>query len=598
MRRPQRRSGGLNCGRQESASRMQLTVVAATCPFANTSSPPQRLCAPFWLAVLAIFSICWWGATASAAVVKTDRGLVQGVQEGDLSVYKGVTFAAPPVGERRWRAPQPAKPWPGVKLLDHFSPRCMQNRMYPENAPAGPMSEDCLYLNLWVPPHSPGQKLPVMVWIYGGGLDGGSGSTPLYAGDVLARHGAIIVTFNYRLGVFGFLAYPELARESPAHATGNYGLLDQIAALQWVHRNIAAFGGDPSRVTVFGQSSGSISISALSVSPLAKGLFRYAIGESGGLFEPMNLSPGLTEKGAENDGLAFAARAGASSIAALRRMPAKALMKTPFTPAIIVDGAVIDEPPIDAYRQGRIAPAAFMIGSNRDEGAIFLSGKRVTPANYEKILGEDFPSLLIKLAAPSPGDTPATAYAAAEKFEGDVRFHWDMWAWARTASRAGRPVYLYEFNHPSPCTPNEGCIEATRHGDEMAYVFGHDLSDTWSAQDRNLSRLMVACWTHFAKTGSPNGCGLPKWPRYGAQPAAMVLGDRPHAAPMRPDFTMLRLDRLYGWVSAIAARPIIFAAIALAVLCTGLFLLVWLTRKLIRKRRWRKNQNGLKCKRR
>jgi para-nitrobenzyl esterase len=428
----------------------------------------------------------------------TDSGPVQGMQQGDLTVYKGLPFVAPPVGTLRWRAPQHATTWHTVKVLDHFGPNCMQEGMYPSHAPSGPVSEDCLYLNLWIPPHAQGQKLPVMVWIYGGGLANGSGSIPLYHGDVLAQRGVIVVTFNYRLGVFGFLALPGLAKESPTHTSGNYGLLDQVAALRWVHRNIAAFGGDPSRVTVFGQSSGSISISALSVSPLAKGLFHYAIGESGGLFEPMQLAGNLTAKGAQESGVAFMRRAGTASLAALRDVPAQALTKVPFTPGIILDGEVVDKPPAQAYRAGRINPSAFMIGSNHDEGVIFLKGKRVTPRNYVDVLGRDFPSWVIKVAAPSPGSTPQTAYAAAARFEGDVRFHWDMWTWARLASKAGRPVYLYQFDRPTPCLPNEGCAEATPHGAEMPYVFGHDLHHAWSRQDKTLSNLMVTCWTDFA----------------------------------------------------------------------------------------------------
>lgn len=537
-------------------------------------------CKLVWQSLFLALAVCWCSTAMSA--VKTDRGLVQGVQQGGLTVYKRLPFAASPVGKLRWRAPQPVQAWPGVKLLDHFAPRCMQRGMYPANAPAEPMSEDCLYLNLWVPPHTTSGKLPVMVWIYGGGLDNGSGSTPLYSGDVLAHQGVIVVTFNYRLGVFGFLAHPQLAQESPRHTTGNYGLLDQIAALRWVHRNIAAFGGDPSRVTVFGQSSGSISISALSVSPMAKGLFRYAIGESGGLLEPMELAPDLTENGAEKNGVAFTKRVGATSIAALRKVPAAALLKVPFTPAIIVDGAVIDEPPAEAFRQGRINPSAFMIGSNRDEGVIFLTGKHVTSENFAKVLGHDFPSWLITLAAPSPGESAATAYDAAKRFEGDVRFHWDMWAWARLAARAGKPAYLYNFDHPTPCTPEEGCVEATRHGDEMPYVFGHDLGHMWSPQDRDLSSLMVLCWTHFAKTGSPNGCGLPHWSRYGDQAAMMVLGNDPHLSPMRPDHTLRHLDNIYRLAKVIAPHPIVALAVTLLILGAVIWMLVLLARWCVR----------------
>ena len=541
------------------------------------------------LATLLLLAVCWCNVAMGA--VMTDRGLVQGVQQGDLTVYKGLPFAAPPLGNMRWRAPQPVQAWSGVKLLNHFAPRCMQKGMYPENAPAEPMSEDCLYLNLWVPAHAAGTKLPVMVWIYGGGLDNGSGSTPLYAGDVLSRQGVIVVTFNYRLGVFGFLAHPELARESSRHTTGNYGLLDQIVALRWVHDNVAAFGGDPARVTVFGQSSGSISISALSASPLAKGLFRYTIGESGGLFEPMNLSPDLTEAGAEKNGVTFAKRASAASITALRQMPASALLKVPFTPAIILDGAVITEPPAEAYRQGRINPSALLVGSNQDEGVIFLKGKHVTPQTFDEILGHDFPSWLVKFAAPSPGRTDATAFAAAKRFEGDLRFHWDMWTWARLATDSDKPVYLYRFEHPKPCAPAEGCVGATRHGDEMAYVFGHDLARPWSAQDRKLSRLMVACWTGFAKTGSPEGCGLPDWPSYGDGNALMVLGNASHLTSMRPDATLRRLDDIYRLASMIAPHPWIALVVALLIVGAVAGLLIWLARRCWRGLWMRRNQS-------
>lgn len=569
-----------------SAAQLGAAVIARKHPLTIAATFTRRR---LWHLSLLVLAVCWCSTAVGA--VMTDRGPVQGSQHGDLTVYKGLPFAAPPVGKFRWRAPQPVPAWSSVKLLDHFSPRCMQLRMYPDNAPVEPMSEDCLYLNLWVPRHSAGEKLPVMVWIYGGGLDGGSGSTPLYAGDMLARRGVIVVTFNYRLGVFGFLAHPQLAQESPRHTTGNYGLLDQIAALRWVHTNIAAFGGDPTRVTVFGQSSGSISISALSASPMARGLFRNAIGESGGLFEPMQLSPSLTLSGAEQNGKDFAKRAGATSIEALRKISASALLKVPFTPAIIIDGAVIDEPPAKAFRDGRINPSSFMIGSNKDEGAIFLAGKNVTSENYKKVLGRDFPSWLITLAAPPPGKTDATAYNAAKAFEGDMRFHWDMWTWARLATRAGRPVYLYSFVHPTPCAHGAGCTETTRHGDEMPYVFGHD-PGTWNAGDHALSRLMVGCWAHFAKTGSPDGCGLPGWRRFGDNAAMMVMGKDPHVSRMQPNRTLRRLDDIYHWAEVIAPHPFVALALLLLALCAIIGALVVLARLCLRGLRARRTQRG------
>lgn len=547
---------------------------------------------PSWLLGATAFIACLAPQRSAASapeppVVTIDSGAVKGIEKDGLTIYKGLPFAAPPVGALRWRAPQPVTPWRGTKVLDHFGPDCMQEGMYPPDAPAGPTSEDCLYLNLWVPPHASGEKLPVMAWIYGGGLDNGSGSIPLYHGDVLARRGVIVVTFNYRLGVFGFLALPGLAEESPTHASGNYGLLDQIAALKWIRRNIAAFGGDPSRVTIFGQSSGSIAISALSVSPLAEGLFRHAIGESGGLLEPMQLSGDLTAKGAQAAGLAFMRRADAPSLAGLRKMPATALLKVPFTPAIILDGNVVDQPPAQAYRTGRINPSAFMIGTNRDEGTIFLKGKHVTPANYSEVLGRDFPGWLVKFAAPSPGSTPRTAYAAAARFEGDVRFRWDMWTWARLAARSGKPVYLYRFDHPSPCPSDEGCTDATPHGAEMAYVFGHDPHHAWSKQDQALSNLMVACWTDFAKTGSPGGCDLPPWPAFGARPVKMLIGGHSRLAAMQPDTTLRRLDRLYRLAGIVAAHPVTTIVIAVGVVlliaCGGVWLLVVPGRRLRRR---------------
>ncbi|MGH7012491.1 MAG: carboxylesterase family protein, partial [Caulobacteraceae bacterium] len=227
------------------------------------------------------------------------------------------------------------------------------------------------------------------------------------------------------------------------------------------------------------------------------------------------------------------------------RVPATSLLAARFTPAIIIDGAVIDEPPAEAFRQGRIGPRAFLIGSNHDEGAIFLAGEHITPSTYEAALDRDFPSWVVKLAAPSPGTSDASAYAAADRFEGDMRFRWDMWAWARLASEAGKPVYVYEFDHPTPCSPNEGCVSATRHGDEMPFVFGHDLAGTWSRRDRDLSRLMTRCRTHFAKTGSPDGCGRQQWPSYGDGGQMMALGETPHLTSMQPDQTMLRLDQFY-----------------------------------------------------
>src|SRR5690348_2923114 len=306
------------------------------------SSPVIRASRALFGAAMLLLVAQAWAATR-VPTVRIDSGRLSGIRDAapGLDEFRGIPFAAPPVGALRWKPPQPVAPWKDVRRADHFGPRCMQRPLFSDMVfRSDAVSEDCLYLNVWMPAGPHGGKLPVLVYFYGGGFVGGDGSELRYDGASLARRGIVTVTVNYRLDVFGFLALPALAKESLHHATGNYGLLDQVAALRWVHRNIAAFGGDPSRVTVFGQSSGSISISALSVSPLTKGLFRYAIGESGGLFEPMQLASNLTAKGAQQDGVAFMRRADASSLAALREMPASALLKVPFTPGIILDGEV------------------------------------------------------------------------------------------------------------------------------------------------------------------------------------------------------------------------------------------------------------------
>jgi len=298
----------------------------------------------------------------------------------------------------------------------------MQQGMYPPDAAKESVSEDCLYLNIWKPAAASASPLPVMVWIYGGGLENGSAAIPLYAGDRLARRGVMVVTISYRLGIFGFLALPALTAESVAHHSGNYGLLDQIAALSWVKRNIATFGGDPSNVTVFGQSSGSISISALTASPLAKGLFQKVIAESGGLFEPMELSSELQLKGAEAQGTQFMATTGTRSIADLRSMPAQKLIKVPFSPQIIIDGYVLPRAPWKTYEEGKANKVLLLLGWNANEGSLFLKHTQVTPTNYWRVLDEDFPSLLVRLLAPSLGDTNESAGRAAVAFNTDMRF--------------------------------------------------------------------------------------------------------------------------------------------------------------------------------
>lgn len=484
---------------------------------------------------------------ASAQLVRTVSGVVKGSETEGVLSFRGIPFAAPPVGPLRWRPPAPPAPWTEVRNADQFSPICVQPGAYPDDAPPEPMNEDCLYLNIWAPSGAHDAPLPVMVWIYGGGLLNGSASTPLYAGDALAHHGVIVVTFNYRLGAFGFLAHPELSRESAYGGSGNYGLLDQLAALSWVQRNISAFGGDPGNVTVFGQSSGSISISALSSSPLARGLFHRAIGQSGGLFEPLDAAPQFGLAGAEQVGQAFATRLGAPSLQALRSLPASAIAAQPFQPQPNVDGYVLRETPYEALANGRANDIDLLVGSNAEEGLYFLSGRTVNAVNLDAVLREDFPGFIVSQIGHREPINDSAARDAFISFESDMRFGWNMWAWARLHSAAGgRKTFYYRFAH----TP-AGQQGAT-HGAEMPYVFDHlDLYDApWANSDRRLAETMISYWTNFARTGDPNGGGLPNWPSFESSKPSVVLingeGVQVAAVPNEADLTAI--DRLYETV--------------------------------------------------
>lgn len=361
------------------------------------------------LVILAVMIVPVGAHAATYPIVRTDAGRVQGVTRDGIEAFKGIPFAEAPVGPLRWRAPQPPRTWRHILIADHYQPACMQKGMYPPTAPTERVSENCLYLNVWKPAAARSARLPVMVWFYGGSFKNGSAAVPLYAGGKLARHGVIVVTANYRLGVFGFLALPELTAESPHHSSGNYGLLDQIAALRWVHRNIADFGGNPGNVTVFGQSAGSISICALTASPLARGLFQHAIGESGGLFAPITLLPQFTLEGAQARGKRFMAREGVKSLRALRQLPARKLLNVRFTPVPIIDGYVLPRTPWNAYATGNANHVSILIGWNEDGGSLFVAHHKVTPSSYRHFLEQSFPASLVHRLAPFPGSSDASA---------------------------------------------------------------------------------------------------------------------------------------------------------------------------------------------
>lgn len=470
-------------------------------------------------------------APAAAKPVQTDAGLVSGIRVGDLVVYKGIPFAAPPVGALRWRPPQPVQPWSGVRAADEFAPACMQTGVSMPGETPPVTSEDCLYLNIWAPP----AKLPraVLVWIYGGGFFNGSASMPLYWGDQLARKGIVVVTVGYRVGPLGFLAHPELTAESPHHSSGNYGFLDQIAALRWVQRNIRAFGGDPQRVTIAGQSAGATSVSILMASPLAKGLFQRAIAQSGGMFEPLQLAPNYLLPNAEKEGVAYAASVGANSLAALRALPADALLKGKAggISHAVIDPYVLPRSPYDVFAAGEQNDVPILVGSNADEARSLISDlDMVTAANFDAVIAKHWGELPPQLLSPYPHATDTEARKARLDFERDLLFGWDDWAWARLEAMTGtNSVYYYHFTQVPPF-PKDSVYAGwgPSHFAELWYVFDHldQYPWRWSTKDRTLADEMSGYWVNFVKTGDPNGAGLPQWPRFTMQESRMLyLGD-------------------------------------------------------------------------
>jgi para-nitrobenzyl esterase len=526
-----------------------------------------------------IVFIAFLSLLASAPVfpntVNTLNGPVIADAENGTEIFRAIPYAAPPVGPLRWQPPQPAQPWSIPLDSKQFSSVCPQRLRYPPDSPREPMSEDCLYLNVWRPNVPIARPLPVMVWIYGGGLESGSGSTPLYHGDVLAKHGVVVVTFNYRLGVLGFLAHPDLTAESSSHTSGNYGLLDQVKALKWVRRNISAFGGDPKNVTVFGQSSGSISISALTVTPAADGLFQRAIAESGGLFEPVELADNFMLAGAEQEGLEFSTQVAARSIADLRALPVEKMLALPYFPHIVIDGVVLPESPYAAYQSGRNHSVDLLLGYNAEDGAWALNGRTVTADTMNAVLSHDFPSWLVRMIGPSHPGSDRDAYEAAAAFERDMRFGYDMTAWAELHAAKDRgATYFYRFNSPS------GRSEQGAHGSEMAYVFGHPPNGgPWTDADKILSGQLGSFWTHFAAIGDPNGADLPQWPRTTPKDdGRLEIGD---ASAGGSDFVP-RIGRVYGAIRFCGAHIVVLLA-GLALLLVAF--VVWVCRIILRKRR-------------
>ena len=534
--------------------------------FPTTRTARFRTVCSVALAVLALASIAF-----AADSVQTASGNVRGimVRQG-VTAFLGIPFAQPPVGDLRWRAPQPVKPWTGIRPAVDFGPRCMQAKVTTDIVTRSPrMSEDCLYLNVWTTSPGVNEKLPVLVYIYGGGFQAGDGSERRYDGAALAEKGMVVVTFNYRLGVFGLLALPELTRESPHHASGNYGLLDQLAVLQWVQRNIAAFGGDPQRVTIAGQSAGSMSVSAQMASPLTKGLIAGAIGESGSvILGPFSL-PSLAE--AEQSGLAFERSAGAQSLAALRRLSAFKLQDLSRQPVPSrgvgsarrlrfmpdVDGYFFPKPPTEIYAAGGQDHVPLMAGSNAEENGYngIIGPEAPTMQNYKAALQTLFHQNADQafLVYPASGDG-APVMDAAQILASDYFGGYSTWKWMELASKTGgQSTYYYYYSHPRPSHTPESMAKfkgwwtyvwhgqkyprpmprGAVHSAEIEYALGNLPGNhiyEWTAQDYEVSKIIQGFFVNFIKTGNPNGPGLPQWPTF-ADGQRMIINVSSHAEP-------------------------------------------------------------------
>jgi para-nitrobenzyl esterase len=478
--------------------------------------------------------------------VKTESGVVEGVNAASpgVRVFRGIPFAAPPIGELRWKAPQPVKPWKGVRKATEFGSRCMQAPIYSDmifrDRSDRPMSEDCLYLNVWTPAKSAPDRLAVMVWFYGGGFQAGSSSEPRYDGENFATKGIIVVSVNYRLGVFGFFSFPALTEESREHASGNYGLMDQIAGLRWVKQNIAAFGGDPDKVTIAGESAGSLSVSALMASPLAKGLFRGAIGESGAFFgRPPAGSAMQPLSETQKTGAKFAESVEAKDLAALRAKTAEDLLsaaqKDPsmrFWPN--VDGYVLPKDVATIFAEGKQSHVPLLAGWNAEEAswAVAYAKEKPTAQTFPQQLRTRFNDRAAEILKLYPASNDEEARKSAIDLASDLFITYTSWKWLEMQNKTGQaPVYGYVFDRTPPVAPDTKVNGVSpkelgaRHACEIEYVFGALKSqpNPWEPVDFKISDVMATYWSNFTKTGDPNGPGLAKWPAYDDGTAPMMM---------------------------------------------------------------------------
>jgi para-nitrobenzyl esterase len=490
--------------------------------------------------MLTLGTISFKKSANSLEVIKTDAGRVSGVLNatGDVYAFKGIPFAAPPVGDLRWKEPQPVKPWEGVRKCESFGPSPMQAKPVPFSMwsqefliPKEPISEDCLYLNVWTGAKSAGQKHPVIVWIFGGGFLSGGSTAPVYDGEAMAKKGIVFVSINYRVGVFGFFAHPELTKESGRNASGNYAILDQLAALRWVKKNIAAFGGDPDNVTIAGQSAGSYSVNILVASPLGTGLFQKAIGESGALFS----NPLTTLAKTEEAGEAYGKSLNAPSLADLRKISAADLMKKPFSVwGAIVDGYALPAPITTIFDAGKENKVPLLTGWNQEEFKFFGAVKDAE--GFKKEMNDKYGPDALAALENYPATNDSVAASSQYRMSSDQVFGSQNFIWANMQSDQGAKVYVYRFTHKVPGT-GEYAKYGAFHGGELPYAYNNlkFVNRPWQPADHKLAEDMSSYWVNFAATGNPNGKGLPEWKPYNSKTnEIMILSERCYSVKM-PD---------------------------------------------------------------
>ena len=498
--------------------------------------------------VLAPSNFAQQGTTLSAPsndnngpIVKAPAGTVEGRMEGELRVFKGIPYALPPVGSARWKPPSPMPPWTGVRKATDFGPECFQPKPQLSNIYAGnpmPMSEDCLTLNIWAP--NKARNAPVFFWIYGGALAGGSSRDPLYDGARLASQGIVVVSINYRLGVLGWLAHPELSKESPLGVSGNYGLLDQIEALQWVRRNIGAFGGDPANVTIAGESAGGLSVMYLLAAPPARGLFAKAIAESAYMISTPELrNASFGSPSAEESGVKLAAALHAPDIAAMRAMDAGTLTlaapRAGFAPWGAIDGHVMLRQLVDVFDKGEQAPVPLLAGFNSGEIRSLRVLAPHPPANaaaYETTIRGQYLDLADEFLRLYPSANMEESILATTR---DALYGWTAQRLVRKQTALGQPAFLYFFDHGYPAADTAGLHGF--HASELPYVFGtfDATPPLWpkvpeTAQERGLSDAMIGYWTSFARTGRPRAANEPDWPVFGSTGSYMAFEETPQPA--------------------------------------------------------------------